>query len=229
MPPRPTDQNVQNLATLIEAFPDVEPQVIQVVLRAAGNNVEQAFNALLGKMQSITAIRCLALTRTTGMSDPNIDTEDAPPPKPPRPSADARQLAEDEAYARRLAQKDQARYARRSQPRQQQQEEEDQGFFSGALEGASGAFEGAPLSAHTRSQKLTADRFHRKRPPRDQEKPGTRLQGDSEQGEFMDHRSSKANRWRRRKRYRCWPRNRWPTPRLRGVPDRPIARHSQDC
>jgi len=51
MPPRPTDQNVQNLATLIEAFPDVEPQVIQVVLRAAGNNVEQAFNALLGETE----------------------------------------------------------------------------------------------------------------------------------------------------------------------------------
>ena len=116
------------------------------------------------------------------MSDPNIDAEDAPPPKPPRPSADARQLADDEAYARRLAQKDQARYARRSQPRQQQQEEEDQGFFSGALEGASGAFEGASLSTNMRvsSSKLINSRFHSKRPPRDQEEPGTRLQGDSE-------------------------------------------------
>jgi len=57
MPPRPTDQNVQNHATLIEAFPDVEPQVIQVVLRAAGNNVEQAFNALLGQTHCITLSR----------------------------------------------------------------------------------------------------------------------------------------------------------------------------
>ena len=46
-PPRPMSVKEQNQVTLIEAFPTVDTKVVKAVLDASGNNVEQAFNALL--------------------------------------------------------------------------------------------------------------------------------------------------------------------------------------
>jgi hypothetical protein len=46
-PPRPVDPNVQAQNTLIEAFPDIDSNVIKAVLVASGGKVEPAFNALL--------------------------------------------------------------------------------------------------------------------------------------------------------------------------------------
>jgi len=46
-PPRPVDPQVQAQNTLIEAFPDVDPNVVKAVLVASGGKVEPAFNALL--------------------------------------------------------------------------------------------------------------------------------------------------------------------------------------
>ncbi|KAF3907277.1 hypothetical protein ABW20_dc0109231 [Dactylellina cionopaga] len=115
-PPRPVSQFEQNVATLAEAFPDIELAVIKAVLTASGGRVEPAFNALLG------------------MSDPSAAAEldETPPPQPPRPrapqqprdfresdnynpatvyhdqpqqktSTSASQLEADEIYARQLA------------------------------------------------------------------------------------------------------------------------------
>ena len=83
-PPRPADPNVQAQNTLIEAFPDIDTNVVKAVLLASGGKVEPAFNALLS------------------MSDPNFKTEEAAPPKPPRPQPRS-QLEQDEMYARQLA------------------------------------------------------------------------------------------------------------------------------
>lgn len=72
--------------TLIEAFPSIDSKVVKAVLSASGGQVEPAFNALLG------------------MTDPDFKSEDAAPPKPPRPTAAQQQLEQDEMYARQLAQ-----------------------------------------------------------------------------------------------------------------------------
>ncbi|KAH8724856.1 hypothetical protein GQ44DRAFT_727363 [Phaeosphaeriaceae sp. PMI808] len=85
-PPRPMSPEQQAQNTLIEAFPDIDNNVIKAVLVASGGKVEPAFNALL----------------RTGMSDPNFKTEEAPPPQPPRPQPRS-QLEQDEIYARQLA------------------------------------------------------------------------------------------------------------------------------
>ncbi|KAK6517303.1 ubiquitin-binding protein cue5 [Arthrobotrys megalospora] len=68
-PPRPVSKFEQNVATLAEAFPDIDVSVIKAVLTASGGRVEPAFNALLG------------------MSDPSaaVEIEEPPPPQPPRP------------------------------------------------------------------------------------------------------------------------------------------------
>ncbi|EGX44728.1 hypothetical protein AOL_s00188g66 [Orbilia oligospora ATCC 24927] len=68
-PPRPVSKLEQNVATLAEAFPDIDVSVIKAVLTASGGRVEPAFNALLG------------------MSDPSaaVEIEETPPPQPPRP------------------------------------------------------------------------------------------------------------------------------------------------
>ncbi|KAF3924296.1 hypothetical protein ABW21_db0206864 [Orbilia brochopaga] len=68
-PPRPVTQFEQNVATLAEAFPDIELAVVKAVLTASRGQVEDAFNALLS------------------MSDPSAaaELEEAPPPQPPRP------------------------------------------------------------------------------------------------------------------------------------------------
>ncbi|KAJ4368411.1 ubiquitin-binding protein cue5 [Neocucurbitaria cava] len=83
-PPRPVDPQVQAQNTLIEAFPDIDPNVIKAVLVASGGKVEPAFNALLS------------------MSDPNFKAEETPPPQPPRPQPRS-QFEQDEIYARQLA------------------------------------------------------------------------------------------------------------------------------
>ena len=55
-PPRPVDPNVQAQNTLIEAFPDVDSNVIKAVLVASGGKVEPAFNALLSAWLPIRSI-----------------------------------------------------------------------------------------------------------------------------------------------------------------------------
>lgn len=92
-------QQAQN--TLIEAFPDIDSNVIKAVLVASGGKVEPAFNALLS------------------MSDPNFKAEEAPPPQPPRPQRT--QLEQDEIYARQLAQHYQSQGGPQQQERRQQQ------------------------------------------------------------------------------------------------------------
>jgi len=47
-PPRPLNPMEQAKATLTEAFPNVDDNVIEAVLIASGGNIEPAFNALLG-------------------------------------------------------------------------------------------------------------------------------------------------------------------------------------
>lgn len=87
-PPRPMDTQQHNEATLIEAFPSIDAKVVKAVLMASGGKLEPAFNALLG------------------MSDPDFKPEEeAPPPRPPRPTQQApqNQLEADEMYARQLA------------------------------------------------------------------------------------------------------------------------------
>jgi hypothetical protein len=76
-------QQAQN--TLIEAFPDIDTNVIKAVLVASGGNVEPAFNALLS------------------MSDPSFKAEETPPPQPPRRQQPRTQMEQDEMYARQLA------------------------------------------------------------------------------------------------------------------------------
>lgn len=52
-PPRPQTEAQKNLQILKEAFPSVDQGIIKAVLSASGGKVEPAFNALLGKPQSI--------------------------------------------------------------------------------------------------------------------------------------------------------------------------------
>ncbi|KAF2754513.1 hypothetical protein EJ05DRAFT_143672 [Pseudovirgaria hyperparasitica] len=110
-------------ATLIEAFPSVDAQVVRAVLHASGGRMEPAFEALLG------------------MSDPNYK-EEAPPQQPPRPTAAQKQLEEDERLARQLAEHYQAqgqgsrsRGAPQPYARSQRQEPEDRerSFFDDDL------------------------------------------------------------------------------------------------
>ncbi|KAK4957507.1 ubiquitin-binding protein cue5 [Elasticomyces elasticus] len=87
-PPRPQSPQQQAEHTLIEAFPSIDAKVVKAVLQASGGKVEPAFNALLG------------------MSDPDFQADEPPPPQPPRPiqrQQPQSQLEADEAYARQLA------------------------------------------------------------------------------------------------------------------------------
>lgn len=52
-PPRPLTEAQKNELILKEAFPSVEPSVIKAVLSASSGRVEPAFNALLGKTNSV--------------------------------------------------------------------------------------------------------------------------------------------------------------------------------
>ncbi|KAH7395340.1 hypothetical protein DE146DRAFT_105440 [Phaeosphaeria sp. MPI-PUGE-AT-0046c] len=105
-PPRPMSPQQQAQNTLIEAFPDIDNNVIKAVLVASGGKVEPAFNALLS------------------MSDPSFKAEEAPPPQPPRPQRT--QLEQDEIYARQLAQHYQSQGGS-TQPRRQQQQQQPGG------------------------------------------------------------------------------------------------------
>ncbi|EPS37175.1 hypothetical protein H072_9239 [Dactylellina haptotyla CBS 200.50] len=82
-PPRPVSQFEQNVATLAEAFPDTDVSVIKAILTASGGRVEPAFNALLG------------------MSDPSAaaEFEEQPPPQPPRPRQQTRDLRGGDHYS----------------------------------------------------------------------------------------------------------------------------------
>ncbi|KAF1838030.1 hypothetical protein BDW02DRAFT_565291 [Decorospora gaudefroyi] len=114
-PPRPVDPQVQAQNTLIEAFPDVDSNVVKAVLVASGGKVEPAFNALLS------------------MSDPNFKAEEAPPPQPPRPQPRS-QLEQDEMYARQLAQHYNSQGQAPAQQRQRPGEpERESSFFDDEL------------------------------------------------------------------------------------------------
>ena len=90
----PLSPNLQNQATLIEAFPNIDAAVVRAVLVASRGDLEPAFNALLS------------------MSDPSAVAEETPPPppQPPRPrstqptstSTPQNQLEADALYARQL-------------------------------------------------------------------------------------------------------------------------------
>lgn len=145
-PPRPVDPNAQAQNTLIEAFPDIDTNVVKAVLVASGGKVEPAFNALLSMRLPRHFTEGL-LTLCTGMSDPSFKVEEAPPPQPPRPQPRS-QLEQDEMYARQLAehyqsqggQQGQGGYGsgtgeRRSQPyarsNNQNKDEREYSFFEG--------------------------------------------------------------------------------------------------
>ncbi|KAL2025414.1 hypothetical protein VTO58DRAFT_103639 [Aureobasidium pullulans] len=104
-PARPLSPQSQNEKTLKEAFPTIDAKVIRAVLIASGGNVEPAFNALLA------------------MSDPDFKPEEAPPPRPPRPTQAQRQLDADEQYARQLAQ----HFQSESRPQRAMRDEDDRG------------------------------------------------------------------------------------------------------
>ncbi|EYE92516.1 putative CUE domain protein [Aspergillus ruber CBS 135680] len=123
-PPRPLSPRQQAENTLKEAFPSLEGSVVKAVLVASNWNVERAFHALLG------------------MTDPNAQAEDIPPPKPPRPSASQRQVEADEIYARQLAEHynrrvPQSRWDEESRYRQRRgsdaSDERDYSFFDDDL------------------------------------------------------------------------------------------------
>lgn len=119
---KPTEEISDAERTLREAFPNVDPHVVNAVLIASGGKLEPAFNGLLG------------------IVDPSYRPE-----MPPRPTASstaaAKQLEEDERLARQLA----AEYDEtapappprpsRQRPQQQQQvpEGEEHSFFDDEL------------------------------------------------------------------------------------------------
>lgn len=57
------------------------------------------------------------------MSDPDFKPEEAPPPRPPRPTQAQRQLDADEQYARQLAQ----HFQSESRPQRAMRDEDDRG------------------------------------------------------------------------------------------------------
>jgi len=100
-PPRPLSPQQQALITLIEAFPSIDGKVVKAVLTASGGQLEPAFNALLGSTLADKEQADRVLTNFTGMSDPDFQ-EEQPPPRPPRPVQQERQISQDEMYARHL-------------------------------------------------------------------------------------------------------------------------------
>ena len=165
-PPRPADPNVQAQNTLIEAFPDIDTNVVKAVLLASGGKVEPAFNALLSMWLPRMFVWGL-LTLYAGMSDPNFKTEEAAPPKPPRPQPRS-QLEQDEMYARQLAEHYQSQggqqsqggygsresrpYARSNNQNSQNKDDREYSFFDGM-------YISRPMEATTTND--------RRRPPRD--------------------------------------------------------------
>jgi hypothetical protein len=57
------------------------------------------------------------------MSDPDFKPEEAPPPRPPRPTQAQRQLDADEQYARQLAQ----HFQTESRPQRSRRDDDDRG------------------------------------------------------------------------------------------------------
>ncbi|KAG6002902.1 hypothetical protein E4U21_002513 [Claviceps maximensis] len=91
-PHRTLSEAQKNVMILKEAFPTVDDSIIKAVLRASGGQIEPAFNALLE------------------MTDPDAakdESEEVPPPQPPRPQGRAQmsQVEADELYARQLAER----------------------------------------------------------------------------------------------------------------------------
>lgn len=156
-PARPLSPQSQNVNTLKEAFPTIDLKVIRAVLIASGGSVEPAFNALLGMLAAMANL-CFGLLTDCllAMSDPDFKPEEAPPPRPPRPTQQQRQLEADEQYARQLAQHFQSsdRSQRLSQdddrgpplpsrPRQQRpglaEDDREYSFFDGTTSFATGS------------------------------------------------------------------------------------------
>lgn len=111
----------ENEKTLKEAFPTIDSKVISAVLIASGGNVEPAFNALLGT--SLVLVLYTLTHLLTAMSDPDFKPEEAPPPRPPRPTQAQRQLDADEQYARQLAQ----HFQSESRPQRTRRDDDDRG------------------------------------------------------------------------------------------------------
>jgi hypothetical protein len=85
-PPRPLSPFAQAYATLKEAFPNTDVGIIRAVLVASQYDLDRAFSALLS------------------MNDPDFKPE--LPPRRPSEQEQQRQMEEDEALARQLAEED---------------------------------------------------------------------------------------------------------------------------
>ncbi|KAI4729422.1 hypothetical protein E4T49_02768 [Aureobasidium sp. EXF-10728] len=120
-PARPLSPKAQNEKTLKEAFPTIDDKVISAVLIASGGNVEPAFNALLGT--SLSLVLQTMTDCSPAMSDPDFKPEEAPPPRPPRPTQAQRQLDADEQYARQLAQ----HFQSEARPQRTRRDDDDRG------------------------------------------------------------------------------------------------------
>ncbi|KAK9478379.1 hypothetical protein V1514DRAFT_331147 [Lipomyces japonicus] len=125
-PPRPVSPYSQAERTLADAFPNVDGTIIRAVLVASGGQIDPAFNALLG------------------ISDPSF-VPDKPARKQDRSQQEPgrapyrqnqRQLQEDEAFARKLAEDlnggRSGRGSGRPQPQQQQQRQSYDGRHRGS-------------------------------------------------------------------------------------------------
>lgn len=106
-PPKPLSPHQQALATLQEAFPSVEPGVIEAILEIQHGNMEAAFEVLLG------------------MSDPDYQA----PATTDDQYALEQQEKEDALLAKRLAQQYDQQQQRQQQPQPQRQDSES--VFSG--------------------------------------------------------------------------------------------------
>lgn len=214
--------------TLIEAFPSIDAKVVKAVLTASGGQVEPAFNALLGKQIPFSDNELQLTVGNSGMSDPDFQAE-TPPPKPPRPTAAQRQLAQDEQYARQLASQYQERTDRqgsRGPPQQQQQQQQSRrapgekdyreyNFFDGMLPDSN------PACCNT----LLKSTSYR-RAPGDPREPSSRLPTNTDHSQQMDLELPQASRWRgRRGRPGCWSRDRRAPSELWSIIDRADSRH----
>ncbi|KAI9306767.1 hypothetical protein BJ944DRAFT_41350 [Cunninghamella echinulata] len=139
-----------NVITLKEAFPDIDVEIIEVVLQNHQNNVEASFESLLHisdpnyqsppppsqQQQQQQQQPTVTSSQQYGSNDPSA------PPKPPRPGqpiSPEEQLRLDEEFAKRLALEDerqriydhqlrQQRQQQSQQQHQQQQQEDKDGF-----------------------------------------------------------------------------------------------------
>ncbi|ORX49152.1 hypothetical protein DM01DRAFT_1338341 [Hesseltinella vesiculosa] len=117
-----------NIATLKEAFPAVDTDIITAILDSHDNHLERAFDDLLQLSDpTVQQERSPAPPPRPAMAQDGLDA----PPMPPRPPLSAEeQMRMDEDFARQLALEDERDRVRlhqqqRQQQQQQQQPEED--------------------------------------------------------------------------------------------------------